>query len=84
LVPVAVTRISDDRVVIAVDPHQASWTAAAVDGSPQPLFVHKQFPVGGPDGKGIYKPVLLDPEDPDYTEPVVEPERRRMQLDFSR
>jgi transposase len=37
LVPVAVTRISDDRVVVAVDPHKASWTAAAVDGSPQPL-----------------------------------------------
>jgi hypothetical protein len=37
LVPVAVTRISDDRVVVAVDPHKASWTAAAVDGSLQPL-----------------------------------------------
>ena len=35
--PVAVTRISDDRVVVAVDPHKASWTAAAVDGSLQPL-----------------------------------------------
>jgi hypothetical protein len=50
---------------------------------PKPL-IRKQFPVGGPDGKGIYKPVLLDPEDPDYTEPVEEPMRRRMQLDFSR
>jgi transposase len=29
LVPVAVTRKSDDRVVVAVDPHKASWTAAA-------------------------------------------------------
>ena len=28
--PVAVTRISGDRVVVAVDPHKASWTAAAV------------------------------------------------------
>ncbi len=28
---------SDDRVVIAIDPHKASWTAAAVDGSLQPL-----------------------------------------------
>jgi transposase len=37
LVPVVVTRISDDRVVVAVDPHKASWTAAAVDGSLQPL-----------------------------------------------
>ena len=35
--PVAVTRISDDRVVVAVDPHKASWTAAAVDGSLRPL-----------------------------------------------
>ena len=35
--PVAVTRISGDRVVVAVDPHKASWTAAAVDGSLQPL-----------------------------------------------
>ena len=35
--PVSVTRISDDRVVVAVDPHKASWTAAAVDGSLQPL-----------------------------------------------
>jgi hypothetical protein len=37
LVSVVVTRISDDRVVVAVDPHKASWTAAAVDGSLQPL-----------------------------------------------
>lgn len=28
-----------DRVVIAVDPHKASWTAAAVDASLQPLDV---------------------------------------------
>jgi hypothetical protein len=26
-----------DRVVIAVDPHKASWTAAAVDAALQPL-----------------------------------------------
>jgi len=26
-----------DQVVIAVDPHEASWTAAAVDASLQPL-----------------------------------------------
>src|SRR6516165_6597618 len=37
LVPFSVTRKSDDRVVIAVDPHKASWTAAAVDGSLQPV-----------------------------------------------
>jgi transposase len=37
LVAVVVTRISDDRVVVAVDPHKASWTAAAVDGSLRPL-----------------------------------------------
>ena len=35
--PFSVTRKSDDRVVIAVDPHKASWTAAAVDGSLQPV-----------------------------------------------
>jgi transposase len=28
-----------DRVVIAVDPHKASWAAAAVDTSLQPLDV---------------------------------------------
>ena len=27
----------DRRVVIAIDPHKASWTAAAVDESLQPL-----------------------------------------------
>ncbi len=32
-----VMQSGDDRVVIAVDPHKASWTAAAVDGSLQPL-----------------------------------------------
>src|SRR5689334_2814305 len=37
LIPFSVTRKSDDRVVIAVDPHKASWTAAAVDGSLQPV-----------------------------------------------
>ena len=37
LVPVAVMRIFDDRIVVAVDPHKASWTAAAVDGSLQPV-----------------------------------------------
>lgn len=31
------TAAGPDRVVIAVDPHKASWTAAAVDGSLQPL-----------------------------------------------
>jgi transposase len=37
-VSVLVTMQSDqDRVVIAVDPHKASWTAAAVDASLQPL-----------------------------------------------
>jgi transposase len=28
-----------DRVVIAVDPHKASWTAAAVDAALQPVEV---------------------------------------------
>lgn len=30
-------RFSRDQVVIAVDPHKGSWTAAAVDASLQPL-----------------------------------------------
>ena len=29
--------VSSDRVVIAVDPHKASWTAAVVNASLQPL-----------------------------------------------
>jgi transposase len=38
LVSVSVAIQSDkDQVVIAVDPHKASWTAAAVDASLQPL-----------------------------------------------
>ena len=28
---------SPDRVVIAIDPHKASWTAAVVDASSQPV-----------------------------------------------
>jgi hypothetical protein len=52
LVPVAVTRKSDDRVVVAVDPHKASWTAAAVDGSLQPLAIVR-VPVGH-DGSADY------------------------------
>ena len=31
---------SPDQVVIAVDPHKASWTAAAVDASLQPLATY--------------------------------------------
>ena len=34
---VSVMTKSDARVVIAIDPHKASWTAAAVDASLQPL-----------------------------------------------
>jgi len=30
-------QFSKDQVVIAVDPHKGSWTAAAVDASLQPL-----------------------------------------------
>jgi transposase len=36
----------DGRIVIAVDPHKASWTAAAVDGSLQPLATVR-VPVSG-------------------------------------
>jgi hypothetical protein len=36
LVPVSI-QFSRDQVVIAVDPHKGSWTAAAVDASLQPL-----------------------------------------------
>lgn len=36
--PVSVmTKSEDHQVVIAVDPHKTSWTAAAVDGQLQPL-----------------------------------------------
>jgi len=35
-VPVGI-QFSRDQVVIAVDPHKGSWTAAAVDASLQPL-----------------------------------------------
>ena len=31
------TKGNFERVVIAIDPHKASWTAAAVDASLQPL-----------------------------------------------
>ncbi|UXA19080.1 IS110 family transposase [Mycobacterium sp. SMC-4] len=31
--------LHNERIVIAVDPHKASWTAAAVDGSLQPVDV---------------------------------------------
>ena len=34
---VSVMSKSDARVVIAIDPHKASWTAAAVDASLQPV-----------------------------------------------
>jgi hypothetical protein len=40
-------------------------------------LIRKQFPVGGPDSKGIYKPVLIDPEDEDHTPPPEEPKGRR-------
>ena len=30
------TSITPERMVIAIDPHKASWTAAAVDASSQP------------------------------------------------
>jgi hypothetical protein len=36
-VSVSVVTKSDARVTIAIDPHKASWTAAAVDASLQPL-----------------------------------------------
>jgi hypothetical protein len=34
---VSTTQNRSDRVVVAIDPHKASWTAAAVDGSLQVL-----------------------------------------------
>ena len=44
---VSVTMTYDDcRVVIAVDPHKMSWTAAAVDGTLQPLATVR-VPVSG-------------------------------------
>jgi transposase len=47
LVSVSVTMKYDDyRVVIAVDPHKASWTATAVDGTLRPLATIR-VPVSG-------------------------------------
>jgi hypothetical protein len=43
LVPVGI-QFGRDQVVIAVDPHKGSWTAAAVDASLQPL-AHIRVPV---------------------------------------
>ena len=43
---------------------------------PRPL-VRRQFPVGGPDSKGVYKAEITDPEDEDYEPPEEEPRRRR-------
>jgi hypothetical protein len=40
-------------------------------------LIYKQFPAGGPDSRGIYKPVIIDPEDEDYTPPPEEPKHRR-------
>jgi hypothetical protein len=42
---------------------------------PRPL-VRKQFPVGGPNSRGIYRPEIIDPENEDYVPPE-EPKRRR-------
>lgn len=33
------TALQTDRVVIAIDPHKASWTAAAVDATLQPVDI---------------------------------------------
>lgn len=59
----------------------AQIRAADLDGfepyrTPKPL-IHKQFPIPGPNNRGIYRPEIIDPEDPDYTPPVEEPKRRR-------
>jgi hypothetical protein len=34
---VSTTSITPERMVIAIDPHKASWTAAVVDASQQPV-----------------------------------------------
>jgi hypothetical protein len=39
-------------------------------------LVRKQFPVGGPNSRGIYRPEIIDPENEDYVPPE-EPKRRR-------
>jgi hypothetical protein len=46
--------------------------------TPKPL-IRKRCPVDGPDSKGIYRPVITDPEDEDYTPPE-EPKPRRRAL----
>jgi hypothetical protein len=46
---------------------------------PKPL-VRRQFPLGGPDSKGMYRTVVTDPEDEDYTPEPEEPKARRRAL----
>jgi hypothetical protein len=55
--------------------------AADLDGfetyrTPKPL-IRKQFPVRGPDGRGIYQPVIEDPEGEEYMPPEEPAPRRR-------
>lgn len=68
------------RTVGALAALGARIRAADPDGftpyrEPKPL-IRRQFPVGGPDSRGIYKTVVTDPEDEDYVPPE-EPKRRR-------
>jgi hypothetical protein len=58
----------------------AQIRAADLDGfephrTPKPL-IHKQFPIPGPNNRGIYRTEVIDPEDEDYV-PVEEPKRRK-------
>jgi hypothetical protein len=42
---------------------------------PKPL-IRKQFPVGGPDSRGLYRTVVTDPEDEGYVPEEPQPRRR--------
>jgi len=58
-----------------------AWPAADLDSfeayrTPKPL-VCKQFPLGSPDSRGLYRVEVVDPEDEDYLPPVEEPPKRR-------
>jgi hypothetical protein len=58
-----------------------AWPAANLDSfeayrTPKPL-VRKQFPLGSPDSRGLYRVEVVDPEHEDYVPPVEEPPKRR-------
>jgi hypothetical protein len=47
--------------------------------TPKPL-IRKQFQLGGPNSRGMYRTVVTDPEDPDYVPEAEQPKPRRRAL----